>query len=68
MLGVFVGRSAGDRRGIFELADGRHVEADGAVGFDAAEAPRPGEKAFLVVDADRQVLGWEPYPAGRRNP
>ena len=52
--------------GFCELADGRCVEAGGPVGFDAAEAPRPGEKAFLMVDENGQVLRWEPYPAGRR--
>ena len=62
VLGRLVGRQAGTR-GVFELADGSHVEIAGAVGFDSADAPEPGEKAFVVIDDSGRALRWEPYAA-----
>jgi hypothetical protein len=65
VLGRLVRQNAGTRRGVFELGDGSHVEADGAVGFDTAEAPRPGDKAFVVIDGCGRPLRWEPYVGAR---
>jgi hypothetical protein len=64
-LGRLVGGHPGTTRGIFELGDGRHVEVDGVVGFDAVEAPTIGEKALVVMDETGRALRWEPYPGGR---
>jgi hypothetical protein len=64
-LGRLVARTEGASRGIFELGDGRKVELEGVVNFDAADAPVPGEKAFVVIDASGQALRWEPYPGAR---
>jgi hypothetical protein len=65
VLAKLVRRQGRTARGVFELADGRHVELDGAVSFDAAGAPRPGEKAVVIVDNSGKALRWEPY-AGTR--
>lgn len=65
VLAKFVGGRSGISRGMFELADGRRVEVDGAVGLDSPEAPQPGEKALVVLDERGRALRWEPY-AGRR--
>jgi hypothetical protein len=61
VLARLVARYAGTTRGLFELADGRQVEADGTIGFESVEAPEVGEKAFLVMDERGNVLRWEPY-------
>lgn len=61
VLGRLVARTDGARRGTFELGDGRKVELEGVVNFDAADAPLPGEKAFVVIDASGQALRWEAY-------
>jgi hypothetical protein len=69
VLARLVGRYVGTTRGVFELADGSYVEADGPVEFDSAEAPQPGQKALLVIDQSGKPLRWEPYAgagAGRR--
>jgi hypothetical protein len=65
VLARLVGRSGGASRGIFELADGRQVELEGVVEFDAVEAPKAGDKAFVVVDASGRALRWEPYAGAR---
>jgi hypothetical protein len=61
VLAKLVGRYGGTSRGVFELADGSHVEIDGIVDFDSAEAPEPGQKAFVVLDEIGRALRWEPY-------
>ena len=66
VLARLVGRYVGTTRGVFELADGGRVEVDGVVGFDSADAPEPGQKAFVVVDESGRALRWEPY-AGTRS-
>jgi hypothetical protein len=65
VLARLVGRYVGTTRGVFELADGAHVEIDGLVGFDSAEAPEPGQKAFVVIDESGRALRWEPYTGAR---
>lgn len=65
VLAKLVGRYVGTARGVFELADGGHVEVDGVVDFDAAEAPEPGQKAFVVMDESGRALRWEPYAGAR---
>jgi methylmalonyl-CoA mutase cobalamin-binding domain/chain len=65
VLARLVERSSGRGRGVFELADGRRVELEGVIDFDAVDAPSPGEKAFVVTDASGQALRWEPYPGAR---
>src|SRR5215204_4632271 len=67
VLARLVGRYVGTTRGVFELGDGRHVEAGGVVGFDSAEAPEIGGKALVVMDESGGALSWEPY-AGARPP
>jgi hypothetical protein len=69
VLARLVGRFVGTSRGVFELADGRQVEVEGELEFDAPEAPEPGQKALIVLDESGQPLRWEPnHPAslGRR--
>jgi hypothetical protein len=65
VLARLVGRYVGTTRGVFEFADGSQVEIDGPVEFDTAEAPEPGQKAFVVIDEGGRPLRWEPY-AGTR--
>ena len=65
VLARLVGRYVGTTRGVFELADGGHVEVDGVVGFDSAEAPEPGQKAFVVIDESGWAFRWEPYGGAR---
>lgn len=65
VLARLVGQYVGTTRGVFELADGNHVEADGLVRFDSAEAPEPGQKAFVVMDESGRALRWEPYGGAR---
>jgi predicted RNA-binding protein with PUA domain len=65
VLARLVGRYVGTTRGVFEFADGGHVEIDGVLDFDSAEAPEPGEKAVVVVDENGRVLRWEPYGGAR---
>jgi hypothetical protein len=65
VLAKLVRLYVGTSRGVFEFADGRHVEVEGAMEFAAIEAPQLGEKAFVVVDGSGRALRWEPYPAGR---
>jgi hypothetical protein len=65
VLAKLVSGRAGTTTGTFEFADGRVVEVDGATDFKSADAPRVGEKAFIVMDQDGQALRWEPYGGGR---
>jgi hypothetical protein len=65
VLARLVGRYVGTTRGVFELADGALVEVDGVVGFDSAEGPEPGQKAFVVMDESGRALRWEPYAGAR---
>jgi hypothetical protein len=65
ILATLAARYVGTGRGVFELADGRHVDVDGAVVFDSAEAPAVGEKALIVLDEQGRALRWEPYPGAR---
>ncbi len=65
VLAKLIGRYVGTTRGVFELADGSHVEVDGGVEFDSPEAPEPGQKALVVVDATGRALRWEPYTGTR---
>jgi hypothetical protein len=65
VLGRLVGRYVGTTRGVFELADGSHVDINGSVAFDSVEAPEIGEKAFVVIDESGRALRWEPYPGAR---
>jgi hypothetical protein len=67
-LARLVGRYVGTTRGVFELADGCHVEIDGVVGFDSAEAPEFGKKALVVIDESGRALRWEPYAGARLRP
>jgi hypothetical protein len=64
VLARLVRRERG-RRGVFELADGRLVEAEGTICFDSAAAPQAGEKALIVVDESGRALRWEPYAGAR---
>jgi hypothetical protein len=68
VLAKLIARYPGTTRGLFELADGRTVEADGVLGFESDEAPRTGEKALIVTDGGGKVLRWEPYAATRLRP
>jgi hypothetical protein len=68
VLAKLVGRYVGTRRGVFELADGGRVEVDGVVDLDSAEAPVPGQKAFVVMDESGRALRWEPYAGTRLRP
>lgn len=61
VLARLVGRYVGTSRGVFELADGSHVEVDGLFSLDSTEAPEPRQKAFVVMDESGRVLRWEPY-------
>jgi hypothetical protein len=65
VLARLLGRHVGTTRGVFELADGDHVEVDGLVDFDSAEAPEPGQKALVVIDESGRALRWEPYSGAR---
>lgn len=65
VLARLVGQYVGTTRGVFELANGTHVEVVGVVGFGTAEAPEPGEKAFVVMDESGRALRWEPYAGAR---
>jgi hypothetical protein len=65
VLAKLVGREPGTTTGTFELADGRVVEVAGPVQVDSDEAPRIGEKAFIVLDEEGRALRWEPYAAAR---
>jgi hypothetical protein len=65
VLAKLIGQYVGTTRGVFELADGAHVEVHGLVGFDSADAPEPGQKAFVVLDEIGRALHWEPYPGAR---
>jgi hypothetical protein len=68
VLGKLIARYVGTTRGVFELADGRHVDVEGGAEFDSAEAPEPGQKAFIMVNEAGRALRWEPYVGARRNP
>jgi hypothetical protein len=61
VLARLVGRYVGTTRGVFELADGTHVEVDGALDLDSPNAPKPGQKALVVLDEIGRALRWEPY-------
>jgi hypothetical protein len=65
VLAKLVGRQLGTTTGTFELADERVVEVEGPVEFDSDDAPRIGEKAFIVLEEDGRALRWEPYGGGR---
>jgi hypothetical protein len=65
VLAKLVGRQLGTTTGSFEFADGRVVEVEGAVEFDADDAPQIGEKAFVVIDENGDAQYWEPYAGGR---
>lgn len=64
-MATLIGRYVGTSRGIFELADGRQVEASGGPMFDSPACPEIGDKVFLVLDRSGEVLRWEPYPGAR---
>jgi hypothetical protein len=66
VLARLIGRSRTPTLGVFELGDGRRVEVEGGAGLDAADAPVPGQKAFVVMDQDGQAIRWEPYRDLRR--
>jgi hypothetical protein len=66
VLARLVERHDGTSRGVFELGDGRQVEAEGAVSFDSVEAPEVGEKALVVMDESGRALRWELYAGARR--
>ena len=65
VLAKLVARWVGSTRGIFELADVRHVELDGPVEFDSADSPGPGDKAFVVMNESGRAVRWQPYGAAR---
>jgi hypothetical protein len=65
VLARLIGQYVGTTRGVFELADGGRVEVNGVVGFGSAEAPEPGEKAFIVMDESGRAIRWEPYGGAR---
>jgi hypothetical protein len=62
VLAKLVARDPVGSRGVFELGDGRRVTVDGHIDLDAADAPRIGEKALVVIDEGGRALRWEPYP------
>ena len=56
-------RWVGSKRGVFELADGSHVEVEGPLEFDSPDSPAPGGKAFVVIDDSGRPVRWELYLA-----
>jgi len=66
VLARLVRRDPGSTRGVFELADGTHVEVESASFVDASQAPAVGEKALVVLARSGRALRWEPYVGTRR--